>query len=90
MTRPQQGSRIPEDWWPSDETWEWARKKRPEFTEAELKDITEDFVDYWLSEPGVKACKLNWSRTYQRWIRTTSKPRGFHGGHDNTPRGLVF
>lgn len=63
------GTRLPNDWWPSADLYSWAKLNRPDFNSAQLKDITEDFVDYWTSLPGGKAYKLDWSKTYRNWIR---------------------
>jgi hypothetical protein len=72
--RKEQGSRLPEDWQPSEELKAWAIAERPDLAHC-LSKITEDFIDYWLSESGTKARKLDWNRTYKRWIRNTNAPR---------------
>lgn len=85
----ERGTRLPESWWPSEELFQWAREERPEIPAEDLRKITTDFVDYWVSEPGKKACKLNWNRTYQRWIRNHIVRKRNPYLRDNTSRGFV-
>ena len=90
MGRPSdnKGTRLPEDWWPSQQLFHWAMKERPEFDLQELHKLTEDFKDYWLSLAGKQALKVDWNRTYMRWIRNAWQKPGRRP--PNKPGGLVL
>lgn len=60
------GGRIAEDFTPSPASLAWAQREYPG---ADLKRITEEFVDYWLSAAGRTAVKLDWDRTWKNRIR---------------------
>lgn len=62
-------SRLPQDWQPSAELMEWARGKRTDMTLEEIKDETENFLEFWLNKQGRDAQKKDWNRTYQTWMR---------------------
>jgi hypothetical protein len=59
--------RLAEDWWPDDDAWEKMAKLYPNL---DLELITEEFKDYWISLPGSRARKLDWTRTWQGRVRT--------------------
>lgn len=61
------GTRITEDWTPSDALMDWAEKDTPN---VDVQVETDNFVDYWLAKTGKDATKLDWGRTWQRWMRT--------------------
>ena len=61
------GTRITEGWAPSDALMDWAEKNTPN---ADVHVETDNFVDYWLAKTGKDATKLDWDRTWQRWMRT--------------------
>ena len=61
------GTRITEDWTPSDALMDWAEKNTPN---VDVQVETDNFVDYWLAKTGKDATKLDWGRTWQRWMRT--------------------
>lgn len=44
---------------------EWAKKNTPLVGVVE----SDQFRDYWLSVPGSKGTKLDWTRTWQVWMR---------------------
>jgi hypothetical protein len=46
-------------------------------------DVTreiQNFVDYWVAKPGKDGVKLDWDRTWQRWIRTAQERIATRGG----------
>lgn len=61
------GSRIPEDWQPSDEDRAHARSKG--LSDAAIAATAEAFRDYWTAESGQKARKRDWSAAWRTWIR---------------------
>lgn len=62
------GSRLPSDWVPPSDVMEWARQERPDL---DLATTLEEFRDYWLSVPGARGRKLDWSRTWRNWVRSS-------------------
>lgn len=63
------GSRLPEDWSPSEEQISWAKSERPGM---DLRIEADRFRDYWISTPGAKGVKLDWSATWRNWIRNSN------------------
>lgn len=69
------GSRLPTDWSPTAADLAWAKAERPDI---DARSETENFRDHWLAKPGREAVKLDWSRTWKKWIRsayTRGNPR---------------
>jgi hypothetical protein len=67
-------SQIPDDFEITEDMRSWASEKHPG---VDIDKATLNFVDYWKSKPKDNK-QLDWTRTWQRWIRTTrpeSKPR---------------
>lgn len=61
------GARITENWTPTERLLAWAAENTPDI---DLDVQTDNFRDYWLSKSGKDATKLDWGRTWQRWMRT--------------------
>lgn len=66
---PKKGTRIPEDWEPSDADYEQMRSEFPDLTRPLMADALREFRDYWLSVPGAKGVKLRWGATWRNDIR---------------------
>ena len=69
------GTRLPDDFAPTPEMFEWFRKNCPH---VDGKTEHAQFCDYWHSKPGKDGRKLDWVATWRRWMRTAeerSKPR---------------
>ncbi|GBQ08458.1 DnaT-like ssDNA-binding domain-containing protein [Saccharibacter floricola] len=64
------GSRLPDDWQPSEELLDYANERN-----LNPQRITEDFRDYWHATPGAKACKLDWDATFRTWCRREADKR---------------
>jgi hypothetical protein len=89
------GTRLPEDFQPSEDDIRWAKVKYPYLTDNDLCDITEEFRDYWHGVPGQRGLKLNWSKTWKNRVREKiartrkvvpiSQANGL-SGHKNTPQ----
>jgi DnaT-like ssDNA binding protein len=62
--------RLSNDWEPSDDGLEYARKQG--LDEEEIERALADFRDYWCALGGPKGCKLDWAATWRRWTRTAS------------------
>jgi hypothetical protein len=61
-----QGTRLAEDWQPSEGSRAVAAKHA--LTDAELESAVTEFKNYWLALPGSKGRKLDWDRTFQNRI----------------------
>jgi hypothetical protein len=64
QTRSPTGSRLPEDWMPSDEDRAFAEQhgKNPHA-------IAPSFRDYWRGVAGAKGRKADWAATWRNWVR---------------------
>lgn len=72
------GSRLSGDWKPAPGEVAYAREHAPS---VDVEREAENFVDYWVAVPGQRGVKLDWSRTWQTWVRRA---------HDrNVERGWV-
>lgn len=81
-TLPQRGgnvspraARLPNDWTCPSDWIEWAvnlRQWHPADAEAE----SEIFANYWQAKAGKDACKLDWRKTWQNWVRNSRRPNG--------------
>lgn len=77
------GSRLPPDWQPSVEDREFAIE-----CGLEPDNAAAEFRDYWLSEGGARAAKLDWSRTFRNRCRQLqrSPPNGRYREQPSTGR----
>lgn len=66
-------TRIPADFAVTDQMRTWATKNAPR---VDLDRETENFRDYWVAKSGKDATKVDWTRTWQKWMRTESDRRG--------------
>ncbi|MFU1957786.1 helix-turn-helix domain-containing protein [Bordetella bronchiseptica] len=63
------GSRLP-DTWVLPRSWGLAAQRLcPGLTAERIREIAEEFRDYWVALPGAKACKLDWEATWRNWVR---------------------
>lgn len=80
------GTRLPNDWHPSQADIEFALKQG--LTYDDVNDQAERFRDYWHSTAGAKGRKACWHRTWKNWVRKCaddrSKKRAYRPG---TPHG---
>ncbi len=60
------GTRLPEDWWPSDRDIQFCQEKRPDL---DWRELACEFRDYWHSVPGQRGVKVDWSATWRNWVR---------------------
>lgn len=79
------GTRLSEDWKPAPGEVAYARENAPS---VDVDREATDFVDYWVAKPGAGGVKLDWSRTWQTWVRRAhdrnvergwTAPRSFAG-----------
>lgn len=60
---------IPSDFQPTQANVEWAQSARPD---VDIKDATDQFIDYWI---GSGKPKTDWQATWRNWIRRTNTIR---------------
>ena len=66
------GTRIPEDFAPTDELRAWfVAEKLGGVIDGRIEH--EQFMDYWRAVPGVKGRKKDWPATWRRWMRTAAE-----------------
>jgi len=62
------GSRLPQDWFLTKSMGDWATQERPDL---DVRQVAEQFKDYWIAQAGQKGVKLDWDATWRNWIRNT-------------------
>ena len=62
------GSRLAQDWFLTKSMGEWASQERPDI---DVRQVAEQFKDYWVAQPGQKGVKLDWDATWRNWVRNT-------------------
>lgn len=71
---PTAGSRLPADWEPSSQDFDFAASTGMShdaiFREADR------FRDYWIGQAGAKGRKADWPATWRNWIRRANEDRG--------------
>ena len=67
------GSRLAQDWVLTKSLGEWAQTERPDLN---IRQVAEQFKDYWIAQAGQKGVKLDWAATWRNWVRNskTVKP----------------
>ena len=82
------GSRLSEDWKPSESDVEYGRALM--LTDAQIKDIAEDMRLWALANAHRQvARKENWSMAFKGWMRREAKKVNPHGKPPNNPGSLV-
>jgi hypothetical protein len=73
------GSRLAQDWFLNKSMGDWATEERPDI---DVRQVAEQFKDYWISQPGQKGVKLDWDATWRNWVRNTKavKPNPYDIG----------
>jgi uncharacterized protein YdaU (DUF1376 family) len=62
------GSRLSQDWFLTKSLGDWATQERPDL---DVRQVAEQFKDYWIAQPGQKGVKLDWDATWRNWVRNT-------------------
>jgi hypothetical protein len=78
------GSRLAQDWFLSKAMGEWATQERPDL---DVRQVAEQFKDYWVAQAGQKGVKLDWDATWRNWVRNTKavKPNPYDVGRVTVP-----
>jgi hypothetical protein len=79
------GSRLAQDWFLNKSMGDWATQERPDLN---VREVAEQFKDYWVAQAGQKGVKLDWDATWRNWIRNTKavKPNPYDVGRLTVPR----
>jgi hypothetical protein len=58
---------------------DWATQERPDL---DVRQVAEQFKDYWVAQAGQKGVKLDWDATWRNWVRNTKavKPNPYDVG----------
>lgn len=64
-------TRLPSDWQPTAGDLAFARQEG--LSDREAQREAEKFRDYWLAKAGSGGTKLDWSRTWNNWVRTAAE-----------------
>ena len=67
------GTRLPDDFAVTATMVEWARANAPH---VDGRIETAQFCDYWHSKAGLDATKVDWLRTWYRWMRKAEQQAG--------------
>lgn len=62
------GTRLPEDWMPSEKTRQWCADELPAELYARAGVELTKFRNYWCAKTGKDATKVDWERTFQNWM----------------------
>lgn len=86
------GTRLPEDWYPTEELIEFARKEG--LSDAQVEREIARFRDHWHGAAGRNATKRRWDTTWRNWVRTEAdKQRRFSrpssGGYGSSGGSLL-
>jgi hypothetical protein len=78
------GSRLAQDWFLSKAMGDWATQERPDL---DVRQVAEQFKDYWVAQAGQKGVKLDWDATWRNWVRNTKsvKPNPYDVGRLTVP-----
>ena len=67
--------RLGDDWTAPDDWIKWASEVR-KWEPAIAREEAEIFANYWQARGGQDACKLDWRKTWQNWVRNSRRPDG--------------
>jgi len=78
------GSRLAQDWFLNKSMGDWATQERPDL---DVRQVAEQFKDYWVAQAGQKGVKLDWDATWRNWVRNTKavKPNPYDVGRLTVP-----
>lgn len=63
------GSRLPEDWKPSQADIEYCKTERPDLLPSL---VATNFYEHWMAKSGKDATKTRWDLTWRTWVRRES------------------
>lgn len=63
------GSRLPDDWRPTQDYVNAAMQLNPDYTREWFSATAHKFRDYWVAKTGKDATKADWLATWRNWVR---------------------
>jgi hypothetical protein len=72
VKRVSRGTRLPDDWHPSESLWSWGLEN---LAAPDLKFETAAMIDYFHAQSGQRGVKLDWGKTWKTWIREAVRRR---------------
>ncbi len=60
---------LPEDW------LTYAQTKR-QWDKTTVEDVLADFIEHWTNRNDARAAKIDWTLTWQTWVRRDRRPNG--------------
>lgn len=78
--------RLGDDWTPPADWIVWASETR-KWEPSAAQEEAEIFANYWQSKGGKDACKLDWRKTWQNWVRNSRRPDGDYRKAPESPHG---
>lgn len=72
------GTRLPEDWMPSEKTRQWCADELPPELYARAGVELTKFRNYWCAKTGRDSTKIDWERTFQNWMINARERYGSH------------
>jgi len=82
-TREDRGTRLPEDWKPTDDDLLFCASIG--LLPDEMRTMTDEFRDYWHSLPGARGRKLDWSKTYRNRARDVAARKTRYAPKGSSP-----
>lgn len=71
------GTRITEDWKPTEADIAWQRTEK--ITDEQARRETEKFLSHFLAASGPSSVKREWSQAWKNWIRNAADRQGWGG-----------
>lgn len=75
------GARLPDDWALPKSWGDWVLVNFPQSTPQTVREMAEDFADYWQAKAGRDAAKVDWLATWRRWARSNLRTAPVRGGY---------
>ena len=69
-SKTKRGARLPDAWTLPEDWRQWTLVNCPAATQDAVRTEALKFANYWHAQPGAKACKLDWRKTWQNWSLT--------------------
>jgi hypothetical protein len=80
--KPERGSRIPENFVPTERDWKLMAPKCPD---VDPHEETAQFIDWWQAATGRNSTKRDWDAAWRVWMRDAQKRAIRYGGPNRVP-----
>lgn len=72
---PERGTRLPPAMALPDDWLAYAQERR-RWDRATTEDVLADFIEHWSNRTDTRAAKIDWTKTWQTWVRRDRRPDG--------------